>query len=128
MSFLQGVSMCVSTSVPLGVSSSGWGTVSSLALCQQELGEELVPPWLRRGRMHDVSAEASGLAVRRPLEPAHWAQAAHSLSETGRIREPRPGSWFCLQPALKEVKMGSDYRRFALIYQHITVGEAQACS
>lgn len=52
----------------------------------------------------------------------------HSLGETGRIREPRPGSWFCSQPALKEFKMGSDYRRFALIYQHITVGEAQACS
>ena len=58
------------------------GAVSSLAPCQQELSKELVPPQLCRGRMDDVSAEASGLAVRRPLQPAHWAQAAHSLGKT----------------------------------------------
>ena len=98
------------------------GAVSSLAPCQQELSKELVPPQLCRGRMDDVSAEASGLAVRRPLQPAHWAQAAHSLGKTGRIREPRPGSRFHSQSALKEVKIGSDYRCFALIYQHITAG------
>lgn len=75
--------------------------------------------------MKDVSAEASGLAVRRPLQLAHWVRAAHSLGGTGRIREPRRGSRFHSQPALKEVMMGSDYRRSALIYQHITAGEAR---
>ena len=79
-----------------------------LAPCQPEPGKEPVPPQPRRGRMNGVSAEASGLAVQRPLQPAPWARAAHSLGEMGRIKEPRPGSWFLVpgswvhsQPALK---------------------------
>ncbi|CAI9150105.1 unnamed protein product, partial [Rangifer tarandus platyrhynchus] len=69
--------------------------------CAPEPGKEPVPPQPRRGRVNDVFAEASGLAVLRPLQPAHWARAAHSLGETGRVREPRPGSRFRSQQPLR---------------------------
>lgn len=104
VSFLQGVSTCVSTSVPLGVSSSGCGTVSSLALCQQELSEELVPPWLHRGRMHGGGLQASEPGrCGDPCSRLTGLRLPHSLWAGS---EPRPGSRFRSQPALKEVKTG----------------------